>query len=581
MKRTHLLSLQFISIVVGGLLLLLLTGLFRQSQAIDIGQHYQIVGYLRGLERTHVVVINDALKTQLSLTRNYDALVADRADFRYQLSELKQVIEPALRTDRSLQKKLEAVETQESEMHVLMEDFKSEHAVLQNSIRYFPKGVEDLLNQLRAEASNPQLETLLKKVLTEILRYNIDNDSESVGNVEQLLTQIIALPASRSEAWQTSIDHICRHAQTILRLQPEVSRAITWLADAPTGTAIEQLALAYEGYHRQVTQAQNRYRLWLYIITVLLTVSSLYLAWNYRNTAVLRKVNRNLGRLVTDRTQELQQTLAQLKRSQTQLIQTEKMSALGQLSAGIAHEINNPINFIYGNVQASEQYSQDCLELLSLYEQHYPNPSEDIRDLSESIDLDFLKEDWSKLLDSVKTGTSRVKQIVESLRNFSRLDEAEYKAVDLHEGLESTLLLLNHRLTASADRPSIKVIKIYGDLPAVLCGSGAINQVFMNIISNAIEAFSPGHLAPTITITTQTEAEYVAIAIADNGDGIPKKTLPKIFDPFFTSKPVGQGTGLGLTVSYQTIVEAHKGLIDVTSILGEGAEFSIRLPLKG
>ena len=179
----------------------------------------------------------------------------------------------------------------------------------------------------------------------------------------------------------------------------------------------------------------------------------------------------------------------------------------------------------------------------------------------------------------MKAGTTRVKQIVESLRNFSRLDESDCKAVDLHEGLDSTLLLLNHRLAATANRPAIKIEKTYGELPAVLCNSGAINQVFMNILSNAIEAFDTEQLSPTITLTTTTEAGYVVIALADNGEGIPEGMQSKIFDPFFTSKPIGKGTGLGLTVSYQTVVEAHQGFIDVTSVPGEGSVFRIRLPL--
>jgi len=581
MKRIRSFSLRLMSIAIGGLLLLLLTVLFRQTQSLNINQHYQIVGYLRELESTNLVVINDALKNRLSVLHNYDALVADRAHFHYQLTELKQVLSPSVKASRPLQQKLTVLETQELEMHVLMEDFKSEHAILQNSIRYFPKGMNELLGALSADASHPQLEILLSNLLKEVLRYSLNNDPETAGNIEQLLLQGMALPVSRSGVWQTPVNHVFRHAQTILRLQPEVSQAITRLANAPTGMAIEQLALAYEDHHRQITQAKNRYRLWLYVIAMLLMASSLYLAWHHRNAAVLRKVNLNLGHLVADRTQALQQALEQLKQSQTQLIQAEKMSALGQLSAGIAHEINNPISFIHGNVRASEQYSQDCLELLSLYEQHYPSPAEDIQEFIETIDFNFLREDWSKLLNSMKTGTIRVKQIVESLRNFSRLDEADYKAVDLHEGLDSTLLLLNHRLAATANRPTIKIEKTYGELPAVLCNSSAINQVFMNILSNAIEAFDTGHSSPTISITTKTESDYVVLTLADNGDGIPEEMQSKIFDPFFTSKPVGKGTGLGLTVSYQTIVEAHQGLIDVRSVPGEGSAFRIRLPLKG
>lgn len=587
MKIPHVFSHQQFahlrSIVISGLLLLLLTGLFRQTQVLSANQHYQIVDRLRFLERTNLSIVVDTLKTRLSVLHSYDTLVTDRTAFDEAFTELKRVLASSPHTLRQLDQKLALLETEVSVSATLLEDFKSDNAVLQNSISYLPTAIDDLLERLPTDEPHQPLQVLMEKAFRGILRYSINNNIENAEAIKGLVAQVQALPVSRSPEWEPMVSNICRLVQTILRLTPEVNREILQLSQAPTENAIDQLALTYDHHHRQITQAKSHYRLWIYIIAIALVVSSLYLDWTRRNAAALGKINQQLNLLVDEKTHELQQALKKLKYSQSQLIQIEKMSALGVLSAGIAHEINNPISFIQGNLCISEQYSLDCLELLSLYEQQYPCPAENIQNFTEAIELDFIKKDWKDLLISMEIGTSRVKKIIESLQNFSRLDESEYKAVDLHKGLESTLLLLNHRLKSIPNLPPIKIVKRFDDLPKVLCEASAINQVFMNLLSNAIEAFSPGHPNPTITITTTTvttvaQATHVAISIADNGEGIPIEIQSKIFDPFFTSKPVGQGTGLGLTVSYQTVVEGHNGLIDVASELGSGTEFKLQLP---
>ncbi len=295
---------------------------------------------------------------------------------------------------------------------------------------------------------------------------------------------------------------------------------------------------------------------------------------------------------VLDRTRELTETLEQLKQSQIQLIQTEKMSGLGQLVAGIAHEVNNPISFIHGNIEYMDSYMQDLTNLVRAYQTHYPNPHPEIQTISDEIDIDFLSTDIHKLTKSMQMGTERIRQLVLSLRNFSRLDESNFKSTDIHEGIDNTLLILNHRLVARPDSPNIEIIKNYDhQIPMVESYPGQINQVFMNLLANAIDALDnvaeqterdslqthPG----TIWISTQMKGEnWLQIVIADNGLGIPESIATSIFDPFFTTKPVGKGTGLGLSISYQIVTKKHNGKLWVDSTPGEGTQFTIEIPIQ-
>ena len=275
---------------------------------------------------------------------------------------------------------------------------------------------------------------------------------------------------------------------------------------------------------------------------------------------------------VSEYTQELKQT-------QSQLIQTEKMSSLGQMVAGIAHEINNPVNFIGGNIDYANQYIQDLTDLVTLYQEYYPNPPDAILERIEDIELEFLREDLPKTLSSMKIGADRIREIVVSMRNFSRSDDGNMKSADIHEGIDSTLVILNHRL-----KQGIQVIKQYGKLPTVECSPAQLNQVFMNVIGNAIDALEEvkkgdkGY-SPTIWISTEVTADNaVTVKIRDNGPGIAPGCAQQIFDPFFTTKSIGKGTGLGLAISYQ-IVAKHHGKIEVNSQIGQGTEFVITLPV--
>ncbi|WP_375475540.1 PAS domain S-box protein [uncultured Nostoc sp.] len=335
--------------------------------------------------------------------------------------------------------------------------------------------------------------------------------------------------------------------------------------------------------------------------------------------AKLYTQSRITAQTAQDKAQQLEAALLELQQTQAQLIQTEKMSSLGQLVAGIAHEINNPVNFIYGNISHAREYTKDLLHLVELYQQSYCPPTPEINQQIDTIDLDFLKQDLPKILESMKMGAERIRQIVLSLRNFSRLDEDGTKAVNIHEGMDSTLLLLQNRLKAKPGHPEIQVIRDYGNLPPVVCHAGQMNQVFINLLTNAIdvlekeagtgEKFSKYLISntqcpmpntstpfdyqegkslstsaqcfiPTIRIRSLIQEDHVIIRIADNGPGMTKEVRKRIFDPFFTTKPVGKGTGMGLSISYQIIVQKHGGKIQCISAPGEGAEFVVMIPLK-
>ncbi|MBE9010733.1 PAS domain S-box protein [Pseudanabaenaceae cyanobacterium LEGE 13415] len=304
------------------------------------------------------------------------------------------------------------------------------------------------------------------------------------------------------------------------------------------------------------------------------------------NEEALRRSEAQLRQQAID----LEKALQELQRTQAQLIHSEKMSSLGQLVAGIAHEINNPISFIYGNISHAITYFEDISALLQLYQQHYPDPHFQIQQLIEDMDLDFVFDDLMNLFESMRTGAERIREIVLSLRTFSRLDEAHLKRVNIHDGIESTLTILQNRLNHNRQGHKIQVSKHYGNLPPVDCFAGSLNQVFLQIIANAIDALELAlkderwleeQQHPTIELhTEQINTQQVRIRIIDNGLGISEAVQARMFDPFFTTKPIGKGTGMGLATSYQIVTEQHKGSLGCCSKPLKGAEFTIDLPIR-
>ncbi|WGV26592.1 sensor histidine kinase [Halotia branconii] len=366
---------------------------------------------------------------------------------------------------------------------------------------------------------------------------------------------------------------ITRHLQAVTKVAQRVTQESNFDLQAPVTTQDEVgiLAISFNQLIQQVKQL---------------------LAEQYQVNQKLEIYSQTLEEKVEERTQALRkkntalsQTLQELRRTQSQLIQNEKMSSLGQLIAGIAHEINNPVNFIYGNLKYTDDYTQQLMQLLELYQKHYPSPEPEIQNAQKEADIAYLTEDLPKILTSMKIGASRIREIVLSLRIFSRLDEAEFKTTDIHEGIDSTLLILQHRIKSQNARPQITIIKEYGDIPKVQCFAGQLNQVFMNILANAIdaleEAFQKGLCPePIISISSAQVDGNLFIHIADNGIGIPEAIQSHLFDPFFTTKPVGKGTGMGLSISYQIITEKHDGSLRCISSPGQGAKFVIAIPIR-
>ncbi len=318
---------------------------------------------------------------------------------------------------------------------------------------------------------------------------------------------------------------------------------------------------------------------------------NVHLKMRFLNRQLAEQKN-DLEKRVEERTEELQTALSELQDSQLQLVQTEKMSALGELVAGVAHEINNPVGFIDGNLEFLEENTSDIIKHLRLYQNLYPNPQLEILQNAKDIELDILIEDIPQIISSMKIGIERIGNISTSLRTFSRSDSSLKVACDIHEGIDSTLMILKHRLKANNKRPEIKVLKDYGDLPLVKCYSGQLNQVFMNIVSNSIDALDDynsklsyeekNKKSTNILITTEfdSNSDKVSISFKDNGPGIPGDVLKSIFEQFFTTKSVGKGTGLGLSISKQIVEEKHQGELICNSSLGEGTEFTIELPVE-
>jgi signal transduction histidine kinase len=584
------------------MLCLLLAGacmwLYARAQGYDAAGYFESVALLRQLKQLDAHWELDAMKSRIGLNQNYDPLVdplPDMGDLPQQLNALAapQSGEQAGRLTAAVAAYQGALQDKAA----LVESFKSHNAVLRNSLSFLPTAADDIAAQAlltggAARAGARAAADAANRVLLATLIYSQLAGAVQAQQVGDELARMEAIAGPLDQAMRERLGRFDAHVRTVLRERDQVADLLKAISAAPTAARIDDIsALLGAGQQRAMQQLQS-YRLSLTLLAASLAGLLLWLAVRLlRSHATINRVNGelqhandHLERRVQERTGELVQANAQLqtqiaerKQLESRLVQSEKLASIGQLAAGIAHEINNPMAFLSSNFGMLEGYMDNLFEMLGAYEQAEPAlpPAQAVvlASLRQRIDLLFLKEDIPSLMHESRGGMDRVSKIIQDLKDFSHVEsEQKWERADLRVGLKSTLNIVASQLRLVAD-----VVTEYGDMPDVECLPSQLNQVFMNLMQNAAHAIGPQR--GTITLRSGGDAAQAWVEVIDTGCGIPPHVLPRIFDPFYTTKPIGKGTGLGLSLSYG-IVQKHGGRIDVETAPGAGTTFRVTLPVK-
>ncbi|BAZ30754.1 integral membrane sensor signal transduction histidine kinase [Cylindrospermum sp. NIES-4074] len=564
---TVIIGIAFVGTVSG----LLIANHYEMSAQKQLILSYEQQSFVKDLDNA---VINIRLHPQRLVTVLEDSIWLEFEKNRF-LSDVNHVNQQLAKLENFVRSNPDSLAVDSADYNGLVRKYKNNTKLYAQTIKNFWQEIESDNSQVKARKTHQQKLMILLKD-EEIVNINVKFEKLS----DELILIIGRAEIQKQQA-KLNFNNARNLRFKIIFGTVLLSSVIAIVLAFYTSNLIAYPLQVVTKFAKKVTQESN-FQLRANVtsndeVGILATSLNRLVEWVGEYTEQLELARKTLEHRVDERTQELTQALQDLKDTQGQLIQTEKMSSLGQMVAGIAHEINNPVNFIHGNIEYANNYIQDLLDLVQLYQQQYPNPDWSIAKKLEEVDVKFLSEDLVKILSSMKIGTQRIKEIVLSLRNFSRLDEGEMKEVDIHEGIDSTLLILNHRF-----KEEVQIIKEYGNLPLVECYPAQLNQVFMNILSNGLDAlleYSDKDNKQIVINTSRADENHIKIGIKDNGIGILPEIVNKLFDPFFTTKPVGKGTGLGLSISYQ-IIEKHQGKIDVISAVNQGTEFTIVLPIK-
>jgi two-component system NtrC family sensor kinase len=579
--------------IVAPALIGLLVFLYARTQSVDVAFHNEVSNQLRTLKQLDAEWNLDVLRSKTESNKNYDPVTRSLsaiASIQEQLDASAAQLNP-----KKLKPVVDDLKAAIAEKNDHIDAFKTQNSVLKNSLRFLPTATGQLQELIAATPGQvgmlSDLHSKAGELLTEVLKFNLTPDAALRQNIEAAIAYLEAQQNGYPESLVEPVRLLISHGRAVMRQKEREERVLAAIAAVPTAQKVDQLAKVFEEQYNNVLKEQETFSVLLLGYSIFLLIVLACLGWelwrSYRvinqANASLKEANETLEQKVYERTEELSHALADLKESQAQLVQSEKMASLGQMVAGIAHEINTPLAYVKSGIEIARTRMDDVSALVSecavlntmlkngdVEEEVLAHQFERVNELiSAFVETGAIKELGDLMKDGLH-GIEQISEIVVNLKNFSRLDRARFAEFNVNDGLESTLAIAKNVVKDK------KIRKLYRDVKAIHCSPSQINQIFLNLITNAAQATDE---CGEITLATKQVHDYVRIEVVDNGTGIPEEIRPKIFDPFFTTKKVGEGTGLGLSI-VQRIVKEHGGKITLHSKVGVGTKFSVLLPVK-